>query len=142
MPENNLPLPIIDTDTRPFWESCKKHDMAIQKCADCGSVRFPPHPLCPKCLSANATWVKVSGKGRVYTYVTYVQAPRALSGTQMPFTVSMIELPEGFRMWTNVVDRKPDQIYIGMPVELVYEDINEEVTLPKFKCAESSTEAS
>jgi len=65
------PLPQVGPDTRTFWEGCREHVIRIQKCDDCGYLRWPPAFLCPRCLSQNAKWIKVSGRGTVYSYIVY-----------------------------------------------------------------------
>jgi uncharacterized OB-fold protein len=134
--DQRVSIPVPDSDSSAFWESCKKHEMAIQKCVDCGSLRYPPRLVCPNCLSANADWVKINGKGKVYTYVTYFQASGEWA-SRVPFNVTLVELDEGVRMWSTVVGCKPDEVYIGMPLEIAYEDVSDTVALPKFRSATS-----
>ena len=136
MADSRVSIPVPDTDSSEFWERCKKHAMAIQKCADCGTVRYPPRPVCPNCLSTNTTWLPISGKGKVYTYVTYHQAPGDWA-SRVPYNVTMVELEEGLRMWSNVVNCKPEEVYVGMPLEIVYDDVSETVALPRFKAVKS-----
>jgi hypothetical protein len=79
----------------------------------------------------NAEWVRVSGKGKVFSWT--VTARAFYPGFEVPYAVVIIELDEGVRMVSNVVDCKPEDLYIGMPVEVVFEDVTKEITLPKFK---------
>ena len=136
MEQYSKPLPEIDSDSQPFWESCQRHAMAIQRCTNCGRWRFPPRVLCPQCLSSEAEWKEVSGQGKVYTYVVMHHAFNPAWQEEVPYNVSMIELDEGVRMWTNMVGCQPEDIYVGMPVKVTYEDATPEVTLPKFGPAE------
>ncbi len=89
--------------------------------------------MCPNCGSWNAEWAKVSGRGKVYTYIVAVQPFHPAFSGDVPYAVAIVELEEGVRMVSNIMDCGPDDIYIGMPVEVVYDDVTEEVTLPKFK---------
>ena len=134
-------LPQIREDTRPFWEGCKRHELLIQRCSDCGTFRHPPRPMCHKCNSMNAEWVEVT-KGIVYSYLVlrkfgppYI-APPGFEG-DLPMAVVLVELPEAenIRMISNVVGCDVESIKIGMPLEVVFDDVTEEITLPKFKPA-------
>lgn len=126
------PLPIIDTDSRPFWESCRSHAMAIQRCASCGSVRFPPRRICPVCGCDRHEWIPVSGEAVVYASLVVVQAPHPFWSGRSPFNLSLLQLAEGVRMWANVTGCAPDEVRIGDRVHLDYEDVSPEVTLPRF----------
>ena len=133
--EMGPPLPAIDEDSRPFWESCKRHAMAIQRCTGCGHMRFPPRSVCPKCLSDQAEWTPVSGRGTVYAPITFYHVYRPIWANEVPYNVSIVELAEGPRMWSNVIDIDPDAVQAGLPVQVTYVDVTDEVTLPKFRPA-------
>ncbi len=129
------PLPEPDPVTRPFWESVKAHAMRIQRCAACGRYVFYPRPLCPHCFSAALEWTPISGRGVVYSFTIVYRHPGAAFQAELPYVVALVELDEGVRMLTNLVQVAPDpaQLRIGMPVEVVYEDVTPEITLPKFR---------
>ncbi|MGB2800569.1 MAG: Zn-ribbon domain-containing OB-fold protein [Dehalococcoidia bacterium] len=133
MTNYNKPLPRITSLTKEFWEGCKRHELLIQRCKDCGTYHHYPRSMCPDCGSWNAEWAKVSGRGKVYTYIVAVQPFHPAFSGDVPYAVAIVELEEGVRMVSNIMDCEPDDIYIGMPVEVVYDDVTEEVTLPKFK---------
>jgi len=132
-------LPQIRPDTAPFWEGCKRHELLVQRCSDCGTFRYPPRPMCHECNSLNTEWVKVT-KGTVYSYEVIRASTPATPATagfekDLPLAVVLIELPEAgkVRMVSNIVGCDVDSIKIGMPVEVVFDDVTEEITLPKFK---------
>lgn len=127
------PLPLIDSDSKPFWESCRAHAMALQQCASCRRYRYPPRSLCPYCHAADAKWGKISGKGRVYVSLVMHHSYGPAWENSVPYNISMIELEEGIRMWSNVIDCSPDDVRIGDRVEIVYEDATDAITLPKFR---------
>jgi len=133
MAEYNKPIPVITAEAREFWEGCKRHELLIQRCKDCGTYRHYPRPMCPKCGSWNTEWARVSGKGKVYTWTVAVQPFHPGFMEETPYAAVIIELDEGVRLVSNVMDVKPEDLYVGMPVEVVFEDVTEEVTLPKFK---------
>jgi uncharacterized protein len=137
MSEYVKPVPQPDGTTRPFWESMRAHQMKIQKCNDTGKFFFYPRGLSPFTLSDNISWEAVSGKGVIHA-LTIVHQNRAPGfAEEVPYVVAMVELEEGARLMTNIVDVEadPEHVKIGMPVEIVYEDISEEITLPKFRPA-------
>lgn len=133
MADYNKPLPQIMGEASEFWEGCKRHELLIQRCKDCSTYRHYPRPMCPNCGSWNVEWAKVSGKGKVYTYIVAHRPFHPAFSGDIPYAVVIVELEEGVRMVSNVVDCKPEDIYIGMPVEVVFDDVTEEVTLPRFQ---------
>jgi uncharacterized protein len=137
MSEYVKPLPQADGVTRPYWESLKAHQMNIQKCNDTGKFFFYPRGLSPFTLSDNISWEPVNGKGAIHAF-TIVHQNRAPGFVdELPYVVAMVELDEGPRIMTNIIDVEPDpeHVKVGMQVEIVYEDINDEITLPKFRPA-------
>ncbi len=137
MAEYKKPLPQSDPVTAVFWESVKAHEMKIQRCNDTGKYFFYPRGMSPFTLSSNISWEPVTGKGTVHAF-TIVHLNRAPGfSDELPYVVAMIELEEGPRMMSNLIDidADPEHVKIGMPVELVYDDVTDEVTLPKFKPA-------
>lgn len=133
MAKQQFPLPVIDGDSKIYWESCKNNKLMIQKCEDCGQHIFYPRQLCPHCMSENLAWVESSGKGIIYSY-TVVHRPRHPAFMdKVPYVVALITLEEGVRMMSNIINIDVDQVRCGMPVEVVFEPINDEITLPKFQ---------
>lgn len=129
------PLPVADPVTAPFWESVKAHAMQIQRCDDCGNYIFYPRGLCPHCFSSNLAWQPVAGTGQVHAFTIVHRHPHPAFAAEIPYVVALIELDEGVRMMSNLVGVEPDpeHVRVGMPVEVVYEDVTDEVTLPKFR---------
>jgi len=127
------PLPVPDADSQPFWEGCRKHRLRIQKCAECGQVRWPPSIVCPECLSQNTDWIVSGGRGKVYTYVVYHQAFHPAFEEELPYVVAVVELEEGPLILSNIVGCPHDFVKCEMPVEVTWEDITEEFSLPKFQ---------
>jgi len=133
MMEYNKPLPHPIPWSKPFWEGCRNHELLIQKCEECLKFIMYPKLFCPHCLSSKLQWVKSSGKGRIYTYsVVYSYAPTQFS-SDVPYVVAVIELEEGVRMMSNVVECRPEEIQCDKTVEVIFHKVNEDVTLPKFK---------
>jgi len=134
MADYKRPLPIPNQDTKEFWDGCKNHELRIQKCLNCSRYRFEPSFICPWCMSLNTEWVKVSGKGSVYSFVVYRQPSEPAFADMVPYVVALIELEGiGVRMISNIIDCQPEEVKIGMKVEVVFDDVTEKVTLPKFR---------
>lgn len=113
-------VPAGDADSKPFWASCARHAMELQQCEQCGSFRYPPRSVCPHCLGNRASWIPVRGTGSVYVQLGVY--PRAKEPRSEPFSLTIVELDEGVRMWTNVVGRVPDDVRIGDRVRITYQD--------------------
>ncbi|MFH1485001.1 MAG: Zn-ribbon domain-containing OB-fold protein [Chloroflexota bacterium] len=127
------PLPKPNADTRPFWDGCKKHELRFQKCRDCGHVRWPASVICPMCYSSVTDWMVASGKGRVYTYAVFHQAFHEAFAKDLPYVTAAVELDEGPRLMTNIVGCNLEEVRCDMPVEVAWEDVTEEFSLPKFR---------
>ena len=135
MTQYNKPLPEITLLTEPFWQGAKEHQLRLQRCDGCGAFRFIPKEVCPSCASVLATWTPVSGVGNVYSYSTVHRGTGAAFQEDLPFIVVMVELIEGPRIISHLIDCAPDQVQIGMPVVVVFEDVTTEVSLYKFRPA-------
>jgi len=131
------PVPRIDEESKGFWEACQRHELYLQKCRACGAFRYYPRALCPACLSSETEWVLSSGRGSVYTYTVTHQNQAPGFRDDLPYVLAYVELEEGVRMLTNIVGCAPQDVHIGMPVEVSFDDVTPEVSLPKFKPAAS-----
>jgi uncharacterized OB-fold protein len=129
------PLPHIDEEQRPWWEAAQRHELYIQKCRDCGDLRFHPRALCTSCLSSRTEWVRAKGSGKIYTFTVTYQNQAGGFRDSLPYIMAWVELDEGIKMLTNIVDCPPQQATIDMPVEVVFDDVTPEVTLVKFRPA-------
>jgi uncharacterized OB-fold protein len=127
------PLPNVNEDTREFWHSCRLHQLRFQKCGSCGHIRWPPSMICPMCYSRDTQWIVSGGKGKVYTFVVYHVAYHPGFEDEVPYVVADVELEEGPRLLTNIVGCRTDEVECDMSVEVTWEDITEEFSLPKFK---------
>ncbi len=127
------PLPRLDQENRPFWEACARHELYVQKCKSCGTLRYYTRVLCPTCLSDQTEWVKSNGKGKVYTFTVTYQNQSAGFRENLPYIMAYVELDEGIRMLTNIVGCKPEEVKIGMPVEVTFEDATPEISVPLFR---------
>lgn len=127
------PLPAPTDWSRPFWEGAKRHELLIQECGDCHELIMYPKKYCPKCLSANLGWIKASGKGKIYSFTLVHNNPPSPFINDLPFAIAIVRLKEGVQMMANIVECNLDELRCDMDVEVVYDDVTPEVTLPKFK---------
>ena len=132
-PRSRKPLPRLDEESRWFWEACARHELVLQRCGACGTVRWHPRALCPACLSGETEYVRSTGRGTVYTFTVTRQNQAAGFRDELPYVLAYVELDEGVRMLTNVVGTPVEEVRIGMPVEVVFEDVDETLSLPKFQ---------
>jgi uncharacterized OB-fold protein len=109
----------------PFWDACKAGELRLQRCADCGHLRYPVSPVCPQCLSGEAAWERVSGEGEVYSFAVFRHQYKP--DWPVPYTVALIRLAEGPTMISNVVGVEPEAVRVGMPVSVVFDE-----AVPKF----------
>lgn len=127
------PLPLINEETKPYWEYCRKHELRMQKCLQCGHIRFPISVICPKCHSMEAEWAKLSGKGTIYSFTIYRVPYHPAFKDDIPYVVAIIQLDEGPRLESNIIGCRVEDVRIEMPVEVAFDDVTSEVTLPKFR---------
>ncbi len=137
MTEYTRPLPVPDGDTKPYWDAAKEHRLVIQRCQDCHEAIFYPRAVCPHCMSDRINWIDASGKGTIYSYVVVHRAPAAFADLT-PYVVALIDLAEGVRLMSNVVEASPADVRIGAAVEVVFDDVTPEISLPKFRLASPS----
>lgn len=130
-----LPRPLSPELTRPFWEAAKRHELMIPRCKVCDHLFFYPRSECPRCLSNRLEWVKVSGRGRLHTYTVVYQPANATFRDDTPYIYAVVQLDEGPRMVSNVVQCAIEAVNVDMPLEAIFDDITPEWTLVKFKPA-------
>jgi len=141
MPAPRQFLPQPTPETAHFWEGTKAGELRLQRCGACNTVYFPPRPFCPECGSRNVSVFAASGKGRLYSYVIN-HRPRPDFGEE-PHSIAVVELEEGPRMMTNIVGcpQTPEALQLDMPLEVVFDDESDDISLPQFQPAASEQEA-
>ena len=132
MTVSRAPLPQPTPESQPFFDALKQRRLLIQRCTDCGNAYYYPRPFCPACLSSAVEWEQASGKGKLYSFVIN---HRAAPGFVAPYIIAVVELDEGPRMMSNLVDVEPDPAMVRceMPVEIVFDEVDEDFTLPRFR---------
>jgi uncharacterized protein len=130
-----LPRPLSPEVTRPFWEAAKRHELVIPRCTICDHLFFYPRSECPRCLSNHLEWMQASGRGRLHTYTVVYQPANAAFRDDTPYIYAVVQLDEGPRMVSNVVQCEIDAVRVDMPLEAIFDDVTPEWTLVKFKPA-------
>ena len=128
------PLPKIDPLNKPFWDAARQKRLVVQCCPACGDTRFPPSPVCPKCLNGAQTWKDASGRGTLQSWVEFHRAYWDGFRNELPYPVCLVQLEEGPLLVSNLVGDS-GKARLGAPVRVVFEAVTEEVTLPKFTLA-------
>jgi uncharacterized OB-fold protein len=127
------PVPEVDATLAPFFAAAAEKRLVVQRCTGCGAFRFPPRELCSSCLSTAVAWAEVSGRGTIFSFNVMHQVYHPAFATEVPYAVVVVQLAEGPKLISNLVDCPIEEIRIGMPVEVVFERVSPEVTLPKFR---------
>jgi len=137
--------PVVDDDGAPFWQYAAQGELRVQACSDCGELRFPPRPCCPHCQSFTSEWRRMSGKGRVWSYVIPHPPLLPAYAEQAPYNAIVVELAEapGIRLVGNLVTAPdaplnslpPERIRIGAKVQVVFTqapDGDQDIALPRW----------
>lgn len=130
-------LPVIYPEEIPYWEAAKRRELRLQRCNACEKAWYPIGPACPYCFSMNFEWARMSGRGTLHNFVIYHKAWTPWFEKRVPYAVVQVQLEEGPRLTSNLLDCPIDAIRIGMPVDVAYEDITDEITLVQFKPAKA-----
>ena len=125
------PRPRIGPDTAPFWQGCRAHRLMLPTCTACGKAHLPPGPVCPFCFADAIAWKEASGRGVISTWTAVHKAWFPAFAAQAPYNVIQVALDEGPRLTSNLVG--PDRPAIGQRVEVVFDDLDSELTLPRFR---------
>jgi uncharacterized OB-fold protein len=125
--------PLLRGYAKEFYDWCHKRELRFQRCQNCGVWRHPPRPMCGSCHSMRAEWALTKGQGRVYCWTVIYQALDSAFANDVPYAAAIVELDEGPRLATWVTGLPPDQLEVGMGVEVWFDEINELVALPKFR---------
>ncbi|MFA5688746.1 MAG: Zn-ribbon domain-containing OB-fold protein [Kiritimatiellales bacterium] len=130
---NRKPLPEILPETGEFRAAAKRHELVIQTCRACGAKIYFPRLLCPHCMAEDFYWIKAKGLGVVYSYTIVHKALHEGFEDEVPYVYGIVELEEGVRMIANIVNVALEDIFIGMAVEVIFEDRTREISVPQFQ---------
>ena len=127
------PLPDPSSLTEGFWAAARRHELVIQRCDGCGRWRHYPQPYCPECLHDSWSWAESSGSGVIHSFSITHRAFNPTWAERVPYAVVTIDLDEGVRVVSDLLDTDLSRVAIGGRVEVFFEDIDERVTLPRFR---------
>jgi uncharacterized OB-fold protein len=125
-------LPSPDNDTQAFWDAARDHRLLIQRCGACGDAYFYPRPFCPRCWSDDVSWEEASGDATLYTWSVVHVNDLPPFNDRVPYAAAIVDLVEGPRMMTNVVDCDFDELKVGMPLRVTYRELDDTITVPVF----------
>ncbi len=134
MSDAKRPRPQPTPETQHFWDGTRAGEIRLQRCDACAHTYFPPRPFCPKCGGRKVTVFKASGRASLYSYIIH---HRPVPGFTPPYAIAVVELAEGPRMMTNIVDcpQTPEALQLDMALEPAFERIDDEITLALFRPA-------
>ena len=127
------PVPEVTTELRPFFTAAREGRLVVQRCRKCGHRRFPPREICSRCLARDAEWVPSSGRGTVLSYNVMHQVYHPGFAAEVPYAVVLVELEDGARMISNVVDCPLERVHVGLRVEATFQERTSEIVLPVFR---------
>jgi uncharacterized OB-fold protein len=128
-------LPTIEDESRPFWDAAREGRFLIARCGSCGRAHHYPRPFCPYCWSEDVSWEDASGRATLYTYSTVHVNDLAPFAERLPYVAAVVDLEEGPRVMTNIVDCDPSSLRIGMALEVDFRQLTPEITAPVFRPA-------
>lgn len=129
--------PIPDAFTRPWWDATRAHRLLVRRCAECGRAFHPPRPLCPHCWSALVAWDEATGRGTIYSFSVVHENDLGVFRGATPYVIAVVELDEGARVMTSIVDSEPAALRVGARVEVRFVD-RDEFTFPCFRVVAES----
>jgi uncharacterized OB-fold protein len=129
-------IPTPDDTTRPFWDAAREGRLLIRRCRACGRAHHYPRPFCPHCWSELVEWEEASGNASLYTWSVVHENDLPPWPERVPYVAAVVELDEGPRMMTNVLDCAFDRLAVGMPLRVTFRSAGDEVTLPVFRPAD------
>ena len=138
MTQTQRPIPVMQPWTHDFWKATKQGKLMIQHCNECNANIFFPKKVCPECWSESLTWIESSGKAKIYTFTVMMDMVEPKFAGDLPYVLAMVDLDEGIRMTTRIVNCEPGDVVIGLDVEVVFEEVSPECSLPMFQPADES----
>ena len=139
MAEYRKPLPRPQGESLHYWDGARDHELWLRRCNGCGDAYFYPRDISPCCFSRDTEWILSSGRASLFTFTIVHRSPHPAFQADAPFVVALVKLEEGPLMATNIVDLPdppgPEDLQIGMALQVVFDDVTDEVTLPKVRPA-------
>jgi hypothetical protein len=124
--------PPVTDEAVTFWSATERRELVLPWCTDCDKAFWYPRPVCPRCLSPDIEWRPASGRGEIYAVSVMYRAAHPGMADRVPYAVALVDLDEGIRLLTNVVDVDAEEVRVGMPVEVTWEPMSDGRNLPVF----------
>lgn len=128
-------IPTVEEETRPYWEAAKDGRLLLKRCNACDAVHHYPRPFCPTCWSEDVEWIEASGRGTLYTYSVVFRNDLPPFSGWGPYVPAVVELEEGPRLMTNIIDVDPASLSVGLPVTVDFRPLNDDWSAPVFRVA-------
>lgn len=125
-------LPTVDDESKPFWDAAREGRFLIARCRACGTAHHYPRPFCPSCWSDDVAWEDASGLATLYTWSTVHVNEAEPFHSWLPYVAAVVDLAEGPRVMTNVVDCDPASLRVGMALRLSFREATEVISTPVF----------
>jgi uncharacterized protein len=127
------PLPVITEENRPFWEGCQQGKLLLQQCSKCYHYQFYPRLYCMQCSSETLQWVEANGRGVIYSFTIIYQNKSPEFVHETPYNVAIVQLEEGPRLLSNIVDVGATELQVDLPVTVVFDQVTDTITLHRFR---------
>ncbi len=137
-PFNDRLRPVPNRDSKPYWDGLKERRLLLQKCADCGTTRHYPRPVCDRCYSMKIDWIEASGRATIHSWTISHHAFHPCFKKDLPLTLVTADLAEGVRLCARLKDAPPGSLSPGAPLRIGFETIDDDLTLPIFLLADTS----
>lgn len=134
------PIPVPNEWTKPFWEATRQNVLALQRCQACGHFQHPPYPTCVNCVSTDLKFEPVAGKGKIYAYTIMYHVGDKRFVAAVPYASIIVELDDapGALMAGNLLDVPYTEAKVGRRVEVTFQKLNDDITLPQFRLASAA----
>jgi uncharacterized OB-fold protein len=127
------PMPLPTPWSQPFWDAAREHRLVLRRCSKCGYIDHPPYLYCTNCHTDEHEWIEAEGKATLAAYAINQFGVPFPFWAELPYVVALIDLPEGVRMISNIVECEFDRLQNGMELEVVFDDVSDEISLPKWR---------
>lgn len=129
------PRPVPDRSTygAPYWDAARAHRLVLQRCTGCGRLQHFPRPWCTQCLADDLEFVAASGRGTIYSFTVVRRNRNPVFAPRTPYVIALVDLDEGVRVFTGIVDCDPDAVSVGQRVRVCFEDVDDDHSVPLFR---------
>lgn len=129
------PVPVLRGEEKVYFAEAKAGRLVFQRCGGCADAIFYPRSVCPNCLSEQLSYEASAGRGTIYSFTTLHRAGHPGLADEVPYTVVLVDLDEGVRVLANIVECEPDEVTVGATVEVLFDPVSEDLTVPRFRLA-------